>query len=1091
MQKIIWQTIVLIMVAGELLMADDKAAVLPDVGVVGLRCEYLDNPLGIDAARPRLSWVIESTERGQRQRAYQVLVASNEEKLRADRGDLWDTGKVRSEQSIQVGYAGKKLGSRIGCYWKVRVWDKDGKASDWSEPAMWSMGLLQAGDWQGKWIGLDEDGKQEKYVAIPEKAQWIWYPEGNPTKTAPGNVKRYFRRVFEIEAGKRIKRAVLGVGADNSYVAYVNGHKVGEGSNIKCLRCYEVTELLKEGSNVLSASVMNAGNEENPAGLIMTLRMEFAEGEAEEINSDKQWKATQEENEGWTKREFEESGWVEALELGEYGIEPWKTLEIDKPRELSARMMRQEFKLKQQSIRRATAYISGLGYGELYMNGQKVGDHVLDPGLTDYDKRVFYVTYDVTEQMKEGDNAVGVILGNGRYYAPRENEPTVTKTYGFPKALVQIEVEYEDGKRQVVASNAEWKLTTEGPIRVNNDYDGEEYDAQREQPGWCEAGFDAKDWQKAQLVGAPAGKLKAQMAAPIKVTQTILPVVMTNPQPGVYVYDLGQNIVGWCRLRIKGGEKERGRRVVLRHAETLDKEGMLYVDNLRGAKATDVYVIKGQDEEVYEPRFTYHGFRYVELKGYPGEPDLETVMGRLVCSDFKEVGSFECSNELLNRIYQCVRWGMLDNYRSIPTDCPQRDERQGWLGDRAVGSKGESFIFDVAAFYHKWLDDIEDSQDNKGNVPDVAPAYWPIYNGDVTWPSTFLIIPDWFYDQYADKDMLARHYTGMKKWIKFMEQYVKEGLINKDAYGDWCVPPESPQLIHSKDPNRTTDKELLATAYFYHDLRLLGRFGEILGKGKEAKKFNKRAEEIKEAFNRKFFHEQESQYSNGTQTSSVLPLYFGLVPEGHRQGVFEKLVENINVKNKGHIATGLIGGQWLMRTLTDNGRADVAYQLAVNKTYPSWGYMVENGATTIWELWNGNTADPAMNSHNHLMLVGDMQLWLFESLAGIKSDPERPGFKHIIMRPEMVGDLKYVRASYESGYGRIESEWHRDVDKFRWQITVPANTTATVYVPAANAAEVKESDIPVRKAKGVKFLRMEAGRVVLEVASGKYSFTNE
>jgi len=1066
-------------------MADNEEAVRSDVRVGRLRCEYLDNPLGIDAVRPRLSWVVESEKRGQRQRAYQIQVASSKEKLQAGESDLWDTGKVESSQSNQVVYTGKALNSRMRCYWKVRVWDKDRKASDWSEPAMWSMGLLQAVDWQGKWIGLDDDGQQGKYEATLERAKWIWYPEGKPTVEAPGNVKRYFRRAFEIEASKKIKRAILGVGADNSYVAYVNEHKVGEGSNIKCLRYYEVTEFMKEGSNVLSASVMNGGNEDNPAGLIMTLRMEFAEGEVAEINSDEQWKAAQEESEGWTRGEFDETGWVEALELGEYGIEPWKKLEIDKPRELAARMLRREFSVGKDA-RRATVYVSGLGYYELYLNGQKIGNRVLDPALTDYDKRVFYVTYDVTGQIKQGGNAVGVILGNGRYFAPRLKEPIDTKTYGYPKLLLEMKVEYADGRGEKLVSDGEWKLTTDGPIRANNDYDGEEYDAQKEQAGWCESGFDASGWQKVQLVGSPAGRLEAQMIEPMRVTETIKPLSVNKVKEGLYVYDMGQNIVGWCRLKVTG---PKGTKVILRHAETLDKQGMLYVKNLRTAKATDVYVLKGTGQEIHEPRFSYHGFRYVEVEGYPGEPDLSAIEGRVVHTDVERVGSFSCSKALLNQIYRNFTWGARGNYLSMPTDCPQRDERQGWLGDRAMVSKGESFIFNVARLYNKWLMDIRDSQKESGILPAVAPPYWAIYNGDVTWPSAYPIIANWYYDHYADKEILEEHYDSMKKWLEFIGKDANDYIVSRDEYGDWCVPPESEDLIHTKDPNRKTEKKVLATSYYYHDLSLAARWANILGKKKDAKQLAELAKKTKGAFQKKFFHKDKNQYSNGTQTSSVLPLYFGMVPAKYRQKVFNNLLDNILIKNECHLATGLIGGQWLMRTLTDNGRADVAYRLAANTSYPSWGYMVENGATTIWELWNGNTADPAMNSHNHVMLIGDVIIWMYENLAGIKSDPQKPGFKHIIMRPEMVGDLKYVRASYQCPYGRIVSEWQRDEDNLCWDITIPANTTATVYIPAASKEAVKEGGKPAQKAQGVKFLRLEAGRVVYAVQAGSYKFS--
>lgn len=730
----------------------------------------------------------------------------------------------------------------------------------------------------------------------------------------------------------------------------------------------------------------------------------------------------------------------------------------------------------------------GLGYYELHLNGQKVGDHVLDPALSDYSRRVFYVTYDVADKLNQGANAIGVVLGNGRFFAPRTNVPTPTRTFGFPKLLLQLEVEYDDGTSQQIISDDSWQLTTDGPIRANNDYDGEEYDARMEQDGWSTAGFDDSSWRKPQLVEPPGGKPAAQMIQPMRVTQTIRPVAITNPQPGVYVFDMGQNIVGWCRLRVSG---PRGTKVSLKHAEVLRDDGMLYMDNIRSAKVTDVYVLRGEGVETYEPRFSYHGFRYVELRGYPGKPDLSTLEGRVVHTDVARAGDFTCSNESINRLYRNVVWGVRGNYLSIPADCPQRDERQGWLGDPAGRSKGESYFLDVVQFYGKWLQDIQDAQQADGQLPDVAPAYWPFYTANVTWPSAYLIVPDWFYDQYADTRLLAEHYASMGKWIEFMSRFVEGDLMpaKTDRYGDWCVPPESPELIHSRDPGRKTRGDLLATAYFCHNLRLMARYATILGRPDDARRFHARAEKMRAAFNRRFFDPKTNLYDNGTQTSGVLPLFFGLVPDGHRQPVFDNLIDNVMVKTQGHIGTGLIGGQWLMRVLSQNGRPDVAYRLAANKTYPSWGYMIENGATTIWELWNGNTADPAMNSHNHCMLVGDLVTWFYEGLAGIRSDPGRPGFQHVLMRPQPVGDLRFVRAWHRSMYGTVKSQWEIRDGRFHWNVTLPANTTATLRVPTSEAAAVREGDRPAAKAEGVTLLRTEQDAAVFRVASGQYAFS--
>ena len=747
-------------------------------------------------------------------------------------------------------------------------------------------------------------------------------------------------------------------------------------------------------------------------------------------------------------------------------------------------MLRHEFTVERK-VRRATAYVCGLGLSEFYLNGKKVGDQVLSPALSDYSKRAFYVTFDVTKQLKKGANAAGIILGNGRFYAPRSTVPTGTTSYGFPKLLFQLRIDYEDGTPAEVVSDGSWKLTTAGPIRANNEYDGEEYDARMEMPGWSVPGFDDAQWQTAQGVAAPGGELAAPMIEPIRVTETLKPIALTQPQPGVWIFDMGQNLVGWCRLKVSG---PRGTEVQLRHAETLKADGTLYLDNIRSAKVTDTYTLKGGGAEVYEPRFTYHGFRFVEVTGYPGKPVLSSLEGRVVHDDLQTAGEFACSNPLLNHIYRNVVWGVSGNYRSISTDCPQRDERQGWLGDRSAECKGETYLFDTAALYAKWLQDMADAQKANGSVSDVCPAYWPIYSDNVTWPSSTVIIPGALREQFADERIIARHYASAKEWMDYMSGFVKDGIIERDSYGDWCVPPEDPKLIHSNDPKRKTDKALLATAYFYHDAQLMAGYATRLGQAEDARHFTELAAKLKAAFNAKFFRADTGQYDNGSQTSCVLPLAFGLVPEGERERVFNHLVRKITDETQGHIGTGLIGGQWLMRVLTAGGRADLAYTIASQKTYPSWGYMVEKGATTIWELWNGDTADPAMNSGNHVMLVGDLGIWLYENLGGIKSDPERPGFKHIIMRPEPVGDLQFVKASHRSPYGLIASDWQKQDGVFHWNITVPANTTATVYMPAKSAESVTESGKPAVQAQGVKLEGMENGRAVFEVGSGDYGF---
>lgn len=1042
-----------------------------------LKCEYRLDPLGVDSPRPRLGWIPQAApgSRSQWQSAYQIIVASNPRDLSAENGDLWDSGKVQSDQQNQIEYEGKPLTSRADCFWKVRIWDRAGTPTAWSAPAKWSMGLLSADDWKAKWIGLDEP-ENPKQPGVFVGAQWIWYPEGDPAKSVPVGT-RFFRRIFTLPDDAKPKAITCWITGDNEFSLLVNGNQVGTGSDFHQAYDYDLTDKIHPGTNALAIRVKNTGEAPNPAGVILKLEIELKSGAKQAIFSDKSWQSAT----------AMDGQWVAAKELGAPGIAPWGEIGQTDFSRLSARMLRKEIDAPKK-IQSATVYFCGLGLSELYINGKKIGDAVLSPALSEYNKRAFYVTYDVTDQLKQGKNAIGVWLGNGRYFAPRKVVPTNTLTYGYPKLLLQMHITYDDGGSADIVSDESWKLTTNGPIRANNEYDGEEYDARLEMPGWSAPGFDESKWQTPRLVKGPGGELSAQSIEPIKVVQTIKPIAITNPRPGIYIYDMGQNMVGWCSLKVSG---PAGMEVALRHAETLGPDGMLYLDNIRSAKVRDVYTLKGSGVETYEPRFTYHGFRFVELRGFPGTPKLDSIEGRVVNDAMDRAGEFACSNELLNQIYHNIFWGVRGNYRSIPTDCPQRDERQGWLGDRSAESQGESYLFDIAAFYNNWLLDINDAQKPSGSVPDVAPSYWPLYNDGVTWPSSFIIIPGHIYDQYGDTRILADRYAGMKKWIDHMvKSYMKDDLMPRDTYGDWCVPPESQKLIHSNDPARRTDGALIGTAYFIHDLRLMAQYAKILGKADDAREFESLAGRMRDAFNKKFFHPDTNTYANGSQTSSVLPLALNLVPQDRRTQVFQKLIEKIEVQNKGHIGTGLIGAQWLMRVLSDHGRIDVAYEIASQKDYPSWGYMISKGATTIWELWNGDTADPAMNSGNHVMLVGDLAIWMHEYLAGIAPDPQQPGFEHIIIRPRPVGDLKWARATFKSIRGTISSDWKIDGNTFTLRITVPANTLATVYVPTKDASSVKEGGVPAVSAPKVWFVRSERGSAVYEVGSGGYVFTS-
>lgn len=888
------------------------------------RCEMLSDPLGIDVMHPRLSWEIFGNMRNIRQTAYQVFVASSMQKLESGEYDIWNSGKIKSDHSVNVIYEGKPLESAMKYFWKVKIWTNYGDSSQ-SALEYWSMGLLHPYEWKAKWIGLD--------------------------------------------------------------------------------------------------------------------------------------------------RSF-----------------PWDSAHTKFSR-LSARYFRKQFRVR-DNIKSAVIYMTGLGFYKLYINGHRTGNQVLTPAPTDYTKSILYNTYDVTNEIKAGENVIGTILGNGYFFSMRQNyKPYKIKNYGYPKMLLQLEIEYKDGSRQMIKSDSTWKVTADGPIRTNNIYDGEEYDARKQMKGWNTVNFNDNKWLKAQPVASPGGKLHAQMNEKVEVMDAIKPVTINYLRPGVYIMDMGQNMAGWIKMKVHG---ERGTQVTLRFAETLQANGEIATANLRDAKATEVYTLSGKGEEIWQPSFIYQGFRYVEITNYPGKPSISDFTGEVVYDDLTATGQFKTSNVTINQIYHNAFWSICSDYKGIPVDCPQRNERMPWLGDRAVSSYGESFIFDNEKLYAQWLNDIEEAQNAEGAIPDVAPAFWHYYTDDITWPASYFLVSEMLYHQYGDIRPFKKHYASMKAWITHIrERYMKDYLIPKDKYGDWCMPPAALELIHARDSSRITNGELIATAYYYHLLTLMKNFAALLQRPSDAEQLGTLANKIKKAFNRQFFNQTKGYYDNNTVTADILPLYFGITPPNERKRVFENVVREITNVYHDHISTGVIGTAWLMRTLTRFGRPDIAYRIVTARAYPGWGYMAASGATTTWELWNGNKANPGMSSRNHVMLLGDLVIWFYEDLAGIKSEPESPGFKVIMMKPLLSDGLKFVQASYHSVHGWIRSSWSKEGNNFKWDISVPGNTKAVIYIPAGKENEVTESGKNISSAKGIQFVRMAEGRAVFDIGSGNYSFESK
>ncbi len=940
--------------------AAEAAALTP----LHLRCEYLDNPVGIDETAPRLGWRVQSDQRDQTQRAYRVLVASSPENLARNQGDLWDSGKVESEQTLFVAYAGVPLGSRRQCFWKVGVWGGDSREPTWSQPASWSMGLFKAADWS---------------------AEYISFRDRTP------------------------------------------------------------------------------------------------------IHTD-----------------------VETLHLP------------------AARQYRREFAAT-RPIKRATLYATALGIYEMHLNGRRVGDAFFAPGWTDYRQRAYYNTYDVTELVRAGENAIGAWVADGWHsgyvgfglLTGMGTEKTGRAIYGkTPSLMAQLEIEYADGSRETVGSDATWKVTGDGPIQEADLLMGEAYDARRETPGWTAPGFDDSDWQSAipardngnptatfyqrhnpkklgqgvQILGEKTGfgfkrpKLEAFPGVPVRVTEELPAKTVTPREPGAFIFDLGQNIAGTIRLKLKG---PGGHRVRLRYGEMLYPDGRLMTENLRKARATDFYTCKGDPNgETYEPRFTFHGFQFVEVWNFPGTPTLETVTGLALHSDTPLASSFECSDPMVNRLFKNVVWTQRANFLDLPTDCPQRDERMGWTGDAQAYVATAAYNADIGAFYTKWLRELMESQRPSGAFPGYAP--FPFQHGwdfGTAWADAGVICPWTIWRFYGDTRVIEHCWEPMTRFMKWrQETSVNDlGITHGNAWGDWLA------------QGAATPLDYVDTIYFALSTRMMAEMADAIGRDNEAAGYRRQLARTKAAFAAKYLN-ADGSINVKTQTAQALALFADLVPADKREGTGRHLAKMIG-DNGNHMATGFLGTRPLLPMLTASGQHDLATFLLQSREFPSWGYEIANGATTIWERWDSYTKEDAFGRHNAAMnsfshyAFGAVCEWMFHTLAGIQSDG--PGFKKIVIRPcppapgsnAMHDPINWVRASYDSIRGQIRSDWKLDAGRFDLRVSIPANTTATVYLPAFGAADITEGGRPIAEAAHVRLLRMEAGAAILQVGSGDFAFS--
>ncbi len=1035
---------------------------------VRLRCEYRKNPLGIDASNPHLSWQSDNRERNWNQSAYQILVASSAETLRSSHADVWDSGKVASDESVGISYKGPALESRKRYYWKIRVWDAAGRLSESSEEAWWEMGLLRPQDWTAKWITW----KNPEEEADRKDIRWIWVKGQDALVAVPSSIVS-FR--FKLRLSEAPRTAVLFVAARGDYSANVNGKQVGKKHDWGTFDRRDIVDELKVGENLVEIKVTapeipqsgpNAEAKTAKAVLAALVKITQSNGSVLRFPSGEQWQASQDNATSWQAANVVRE--LSDRNLGDPGLLPQPAASFRRTVEVS------------KKIANARLYATALGSYRVFLNGKRVSSDVLTPDFTDYGKRVLYQTYDVSEFVNPGTNVISALLGDGWYGSPL----TWVGLHFFPpptRFQAQLELNYVDGSRQTIITDDSWKAAASAIVE-SQIYSGETYDARLENAGWQQAGFDDSHWSQASVAPSPSITLTSQSAGPVQLVETLAPKSVNPLSNGTYVFDMGQNMVGWVTLKVKG---PAGTKVRMRFAEILNPDGSIYTENLRNADAVDTYILKGEGEETFAPHFTFHGFRYVEVSGFPGTPTLGSLQGDVVSSVAGEpAAKLTTSSELVNHMWEIGLWGQRGNYLSIPTDCPQRDERLGWMGDAGVFWRTGSYNFDVAAFSQKFIQDIVDAQTRQGAFTNVSPNTLPFGGGGTEgtdawnegmvgapgWGDAGVIVPWTTWVQYADRSAIEKNWDAMQRWMEFIQSRNPD-FIRKNGVGpnfaDWLAP----------DPN--TNKDLLATAYWSLIANMMSQMGHAIGKDADAKRYDELVHSIRAAFQTAYIKD-DGTVGTGTQTSYVVALYTKMAPEKLEPVLVDNLVKDIEAHNW-HLSTGFLGTPFLLFTLADHGRSDVAYRLLLNETYPSWGYMLSKGATTWWERWNGDTGDPAMNSYNHYAF-GSVIAWVYRYSAGIDTALGRPGFKELVIHPHLDSRMPAARAEYESVYGKIVSDWKGTPDgSFSLHLEIPANTSAKVFLPARPGSTVTEGGKPVKAMS-------DDGTSIVQVGSGTYDF---
>jgi alpha-L-rhamnosidase len=1072
----------------------------------GLRTDALVEPLGIDTARPMLSWKLKDASDGARQTAYEIFVSNAPGKA-----DVWDSGRVDSAQSAGVAYGGPALAASHRYFWRVKVWDKDGRAYPVSDSSWWETGLMEASNWQARWIGYEPE---ELHRVRESGAAWITNAK-TAGYAANGDTRHAFRYVFQ--AGKAIARADLYETGEDTASAWVNGRQVRTAEPLPKWKqmpwgTYEKQDVsadLRAGRNVIAVEVthynvsgrqMGAADTQTPMSLC--LYVVYKDGSTDLVSSASDgWKAALNASGDWYSAGFDDGGWKpaeryqaqrDAFGAGNEGL-PWPTGPVA--------ALRRPF-AETKPVASARLYATALGAYKFHLNGKPVGDQVLAPGWMDFREHVPYQVYDVTAGVRQGQNVIAALLAPGWYSTPlmwfrQGNNYGATE----PALKAQLRIEHTDGSVEWIATDASWKATTSA-ITFAEIYDGETYDARAVQAGWDEAGFGDAGWKAAALVTPKEPRVVAQYFEPIREERVMTAKQITSPAPGVYIYDFGQNMSAVPRVQIVG---KRGEDIRLRFAEVLNADGTMYVENLRTAKATDHFILAGKGAgggkaEVYQPQFTFHGFRYLEITGVNTKPTLETVKAVVLHTAAPFTTTFATGDAMVNQLWSNVLWGQRSNFVGVPTDCPQRDERLGWSADAQVFWRTATFNMDLTSFSQKFAADLHGTQVNTAMYGIFAPGTsTPNPGYGAAWSDAGVIIPWTGWIQSGNPKIIDENWQGMASYLAAIEKGNPEYLWRKGfgaAFGDWLT------------PTITTPEDLVATAYWAFDVSLMRQMALATGRTAEAQRYADLFGKIRAAFQKAYVRSDGFVGANDvypsippptmngtdvstdedrvveTQTGYVLALHMDLMPHELRAAAAEKLVKKIE-ENHWLLGTGFLGTPYLLEVLSDTGHSDVAYRLLLNKDYPSWGYLIEHGATTTWERWNGDQMrnDPSMNSYNHYA-YGAVAEWMYRYAAGVDTVASDAGFHTIALHPNFDPRLGHLEFQYESGFGPILSAWTVTGNEVKWSVTVPPNTSAQLSVGSSNATGYRLDGVAVEQNHRVHAV----GSGVYELPAGQYSF---